>query len=155
MPIARCAFVRSCTSSAVAAREYYDFLNGMVVEEPDWGALHPKEWAAACAETRCIELGVRGASAFLRGRIEAIRNEHGGRTVLLGGPPCQSYSVIGRSRTAGNHNYDADADDRQSLYEQYVMVLARLRPRRCRHGERQGDALRSEKRQADLSRDHA
>ena len=75
-----------------------------------------------------MELGTRGANAFLRGRIEAIRNEHGGRTVLLGGPPCQSYSVIGRSRNAGNHNYDADADDRQSLYEQYVKVLAGLRP---------------------------
>lgn len=109
-------------------REYYDFLNGVVTEEPDWGDLHPDEWAAACDETRCMELGTRGASAFLQRRIEAIREEHGGRTVLLGGPPCQSYSVIGRSRNAGNHKYNADEDDRQSLYEQYVTVLARLRP---------------------------
>ena len=109
-------------------REYYDFLNGVVDEEPDWGDLHPNEWAVACDETRCMELGTRDASAFLRGRIEAIQEEHGGRTVLLGGPPCQSYSVIGRSRNAGNHKYNADEDDRQSLYEQYVTVLARLRP---------------------------
>ena len=109
-------------------REYYDFLNGVVTEEPDWGDLHPNEWAAACDETRCMELGTRDASAFLRRRIEAIREEHGERTVLLGGPPCQSYSVIGRSRNAGNHKYNADEDDRQSLYEQYVTVLARLRP---------------------------
>ena len=108
--------------------EYYDFLNGVVTGEPDWEALHPHEWAAACNETRCMELGTRDASAFLRTRIEAIRDEHGGRTVLLGGPPCQSYSVIGRSRNAGNHQYKADEDDRQSLYEQYVQVLARLRP---------------------------
>ena len=109
-------------------REYYDFLNGVVDEEPDWGDLHPNEWAVACDETRCMELGTRDASAFLRRRIEAIQEEHGGRTVLLGGPPCQSYSVIGRSRNAGNHKYNADEDDRQSLYEQYVTVLARLRP---------------------------
>ena len=109
-------------------REYYDFLNGVVTEEPDWGELHPNEWAVACDETRRMELGTRDASAFLRRRIEAIREEHGGRTVLLGGPPCQSYSVIGRSRNAGNHKYNADEDDRQSLYEQYVTVLARLRP---------------------------
>ena len=109
-------------------REYYDFLNGVVTEEPDWGRLHPTEWAAACDETRCMELGTRGASAFLRRRIEAIREEHSGRTVLLGGPPCQSYSVIGRSRNARNHEYNADEDDRQSLYEQYVTVLTRLRP---------------------------
>ena len=108
--------------------EYYDFLNGVVAGEPDWGALHPNEWAAACDETRCMELGTHGAGAFLRRRIEAILDEHGGRTVLLGGPPCQSYSVIGRSRNAGNHQYNADEDDRQSLYEQYVKILARLRP---------------------------
>lgn len=108
--------------------EYYDFLNGAVTVEPDWGTLHPNEWAAACDETRCMELGTRGASAFVRRRIEAIWNQHGGRTVLLGGPPCQSYSVIGRSRHAGNHKYNADEDNRLSLYEQYVKVLARLRP---------------------------
>ena len=108
--------------------EYYDFLNGVVAEEPDWGVRYPNEWAEACDETRCMELGTRTASAFLRKRIEAIRSEHGGRTVLLGGPPCQSYSVIGRSRNAGNHQYNADEDDRWSLYKQYVKVLARLRP---------------------------
>ena len=120
------AFLRKFSSRF--PREYYDFLNGMFTEEPDWGRLHPNEWAAACDETRCMELGTRDASVFLRRRIEAIRKGHGGRTVLLGGPPCQSYSVIGRSRNAGNQGYSADKDDRQSLYEQYVKVLARLRP---------------------------
>ena len=108
--------------------EYYEFLNGAMTEEPDWGTLHPNQWAAACDETQCMELGTSGASAFLRSRVEAIRGEHGGRTVLLGGPPCQSYSIIGRSRNAGNHKYNADEDGRQSLYEQYVKVLAQLRP---------------------------
>ena len=120
------AFLRKFGSRFPSA--YYNFLNGVVAGEPDWGGLHPNEWAAACDETRCMELGTHGASAFLRRRIDAILDEHSGRTVLLGGPPCQSYSVIGRSRNAGNHQYNADEDDRQSLYEQYVKVLARLRP---------------------------
>ena len=108
--------------------EYYDFLNGGLAEEPDWASLYPGQWAAACNETRCMELGTPFASAFLRERIAAIREQHGGRTVLLGGPPCQSYSVIGRSRNAGNDKYDADQDHRLSLYEQYVQVLDQLRP---------------------------
>ena len=108
--------------------QYYDFLNGVVPEEPDWAKLYPRRWAAACDETRCLELGTYEASVFLRDRIEQIRSEHGGRTVLLGGPPCQAYSVIGRSRNAGNARYNADEDDRQSLYEQYVHVLWQLRP---------------------------
>ena len=108
--------------------EYYDFLNGAVPEEPDWAKRYPKRWAAACDETKCLELGTSEASVFLRGRIEQIRSEHGGRTVLLGGPPCQAYSVIGRSRNAGNAEYNADEDHRQSLYEQYVRVVRELRP---------------------------
>ena len=108
--------------------EYYDFLNGVVPEEPDWAKLYPGRWAAACDETRCLELGSYEASVFLRRRIAQIRAEHGGRTVLLGGPPCQAYSVIGRSRNAGNARYNAAKDDRQLLYEQYVDVLRRLQP---------------------------
>ena len=108
--------------------EYYDFLNGRLSEEPDWASLYPRHWSAACDETRCMELGTPIASAFLRERIAAIREQHDGRTVLLGGPPCQTYSVIGRSRNAGNDKYDADRDDRESLYEQYARVLEQLRP---------------------------
>ena len=119
------AFLRSFGTGFPA--EYYDFLNG-VKDEPDWAKLYPKHWASACDETRCLELGTSDANEFLQNRVEKIRTEHGGRTVLLGGPPCQSYSVVGRSRNAGKVGYSADEDDRQSLYEQYVQVLAQLGP---------------------------
>lgn len=108
--------------------EYYDFLNGIVSEEPAWAQLYPKQWAAASAETKCLELGTPAASAFVLPRIKEIRQRHGGRTVLLGGPPCQSYSVIGRSRNVGNKKYDPDDDRRQLLYKEYVQVLDRLCP---------------------------
>ena len=120
------AFLRRFTKGFPS--EYYDYLNGVVPEEPDWARLYPKRWAAACDETRCLELGTYEASVFLRDRITQIQSEHGERTVLVGGPPCQAYSVIGRSRNAGNAEYNADEDDRQSLYEQYVHVLWQLRP---------------------------
>ena len=107
--------------------EYYDFLNG-VTEEPDWAKLYPKHWASACDETRCLELGTPDADEFLHRRIEQIRAEHRGRTVLLGGPPCQSYSIAGRSRNAGNSEYRPEKDHRQSLYEHYAKVLQKLRP---------------------------
>lgn len=108
--------------------EYYDFLNGVTVGEPDWERLHPARWAAACDETRCMELGTREANVFVHRRLGRLREEHGGRTVLLGGPPCQVYSVAGRSRNAGKVGYNADEDDRLLLYEHYVRALWRLRP---------------------------
>ena len=108
--------------------EYHDFLNGHTDGEPDWSELYPRHWSEAVDETRCLELGRFDASMFLRDRIELIRAEHGGRTVLLGGPPCQSYSVAGRARNVGNASYDPESDDRQSLYKEYVDVLRQLRP---------------------------
>ena len=108
--------------------QYYDYLNGAVDAEPDWATLYPREWTSACDETKCMELGAPEANEWVRRRIKRLRRDHGGRTVLLGGPPCQSYSVIGRSRNAGNDNYDADKDDRWVLYEQYARVLHQLRP---------------------------
>ncbi len=108
--------------------EYHDFLNGVLSREPDWANLYPREWQEACDETRCLKLGTPEANSFVRERIGRIRAKYGDRTVLLGGPPCQSYSVAGRSRNAGNADYDAATDERQSLYREYVDVLACLQP---------------------------
>ena len=108
--------------------EYYDFLNQAVAEEPDWATLYPREWQKACDETQRLKLGTSDASALVQERIQGIRKDHGNRTVLLGGPPCQPYSVAGRSRNAGNAAYDADKDPRLSLYQKYAEVLAQLQP---------------------------
>ena len=108
--------------------QYYDFLNGKTDGEPNWAELYPHHWSEACHETKRMELGRKPTSDFLRKTIEGLRTEHSGRTVLIGGPPCQSYSVVGRSRNAGNDWYDPDDDDRQSLYQEYVKVLRQLRP---------------------------
>ena len=108
--------------------QYYEFLNGHTDGEPDWSALYPQEWSEACDETRCLELGKPDAGEFLSKRIDRLRDEHDGRTVLLGGPPCQSYSLVGRSRNVGNESYNPDTDARQSLYQEFVDVLGHLQP---------------------------
>jgi DNA (cytosine-5)-methyltransferase 1 len=48
--------------------------------------------------------------------------------VLIGGPPCQAYSVVGRSRNRGEDNYVAEEDHRHFLYEEYLHVIAEFRP---------------------------
>jgi len=48
--------------------------------------------------------------------------------VLIGGPPCQPYSIIGRSRNVGNPKYSKGEDKRQTLYIEYLQVLADHRP---------------------------
>ena len=44
--------------------------------------------------------------------------------VLLGGPPCQAYSLVGRSRDPDR----MEDDERQFLYQHYLDVLADLQP---------------------------
>lgn len=108
--------------------EYYKFLNGDLTEEPDWSKLYEQEWKEACSDTLCLKLGTVEAATVVRRRIGQIRTIHGDRTVLLGGPPCQPYSVVGRARNVGNDKYDAEKDERQSLYKEYAKVLAELQP---------------------------
>jgi DNA (cytosine-5)-methyltransferase 1 len=48
--------------------------------------------------------------------------------VLIGGPPCQAYSIAGRSRNQGNPDYDPAKDVRQHLYVEYLQILAEHRP---------------------------
>ncbi len=107
--------------------EYYRFLNGES-PEPNWKELDTDKWRKAVNETRCLELGTAEAHDFLEERIEEIRGKWGDRTILLGGPPCQAYSVVGRVRNKGEPTYDIRKDSRYKLYEEYIEVLARLQP---------------------------
>ena len=107
--------------------EYYEFLNG-TISEPNWPHLYPEEWRAALEETRCLELGKSETTAFLKQKIKELRDEYGDRTVLIGGPPCQAYSIVGRARSAGIADYIPHKDERHFLYQKYVEVVATLRP---------------------------
>ena len=44
--------------------------------------------------------------------------------VLIGGPPCQAYSIAGRSRNRGVTDYEAETDRRHFLYREYLKILA-------------------------------
>ena len=46
--------------------------------------------------------------------------------VLIGGPPCQAYSLIGRARMKKNENFAID--ERHKLYENYLHILAKFKP---------------------------
>lgn len=48
--------------------------------------------------------------------------------VLIGGPPCQAYSVVGRARNKGEEDYVAEKDQRHFLYREYLHVIAKFRP---------------------------
>ena len=48
--------------------------------------------------------------------------------VLIGGPPCQAYSVVGRARNMGKDDYVAENDHRHFLYREYLNVISEFQP---------------------------
>lgn len=108
--------------------EYYDFLNRNIVDEPIWNQIYPKQWQEACAEAKCMELGKSETTDFITNKINEIKQVFGKDTIVIGGPPCQAYSLVGRARNAGNADYVPQEDHRHFLYKEYVAVLNKLEP---------------------------
>ena len=48
--------------------------------------------------------------------------------ILIGGPPCQAYSLVGRARNRGKENYVAEKDPRHYLYKEYLRIIHRYKP---------------------------
>ncbi len=93
--------------------------------ETNWESLtsqFPAEAAKAEAEARRVELGPCTAQS-----TRSLINQSIGKTdawVLIGGPPCQAYSIAGRSRNKGIADYKPELDRRQTLYVEYLQVVA-------------------------------
>lgn len=107
--------------------EYYSWISGKH-DCPDWKKLYPREWNAAENEAVCAELGKAETAALLSERISETNRTAGDRTLLIGGPPCQAYSLAGRSRNAGIEDYRPKDDERNFLYREYCRVLNELSP---------------------------
>lgn len=108
-------------------QKYYDALNSGH-HFPDWSELYPTEWGLAESETRQMVLGAPGVFEHLATQIDVLRDHAHGDTILIGGPPCQAYSIVGRSRNRGTIGYVPEHDHRHFLYREYVRILDRLRP---------------------------
>ncbi|EON93164.1 C-5 cytosine-specific DNA methylase [Marinobacter lipolyticus SM19] len=61
-------------------------------------------------------------------RIKAVKQQHRGPWVVIGGPPCQAYSVVGRARNRGVEGYQPENDPRHFLYKEYLKVLREVEP---------------------------
>jgi DNA (cytosine-5)-methyltransferase 1 len=104
-----------------APDKYYAVLRGDATVEELYKAF-PTEAAAANREAWNATLG-EVARKELNERIGAALGGSD-RWVLIGGPPCQAYSLAGRSRNAGIKTYRAEDDRRQYLYVEYLQVIA-------------------------------
>jgi DNA (cytosine-5)-methyltransferase 1 len=105
----------------VVPDEYYEHLQGKRTRASLFDAF-PE--AAAIARSRAwhAELGKTPADEVRR-RIETVVGDEK-VWVLCGGPPCQAYSIVGRSRSGGINL----KDQRLYLYREYLKILAAHQP---------------------------
>ena len=105
---------------------FIDFHAGLT-PEPDWAEVDAAAWKQATGEAQCLELGTEPAAAAIDRAIVALRRDFDD-TILIGGPPCQAYSLVGRARSKGKVGYVPEEDARHYLFREYIRVLDRLRP---------------------------
>lgn len=70
-------------------------------------------------------------SSEIRKRLSPYLEDEGklpDNLVLIGGPPCQAYSHVGRARNRGNTEYRPEEDHRHFLYLEYLHVISEFRP---------------------------
>ncbi len=121
------AFLREYrTRNGRLPTEFIDFHAGKT-ELPDWEAIDPKAWENARNEAFAVELGTPEATPIIDKAVERIRKRFD-ETVLIGGPPCQAYSLVGRARSRGKAEYVPEKDERHFLFREYIRVMRKLRP---------------------------
>lgn len=106
-------------------KHYYSYIRGEI-DETAFRRVPAVAAAFAHAETeaRCLELGQsdeRGIDSEIRAALQGQET-----WVLIGGPPCQAYSLAGRSRRANDKTFHKD--EKHFLYQEYLRIIRVHRP---------------------------
>jgi DNA (cytosine-5)-methyltransferase 1 len=100
------------------------------------GAVEHDEVAAKTLERNFVRLQPDAPPVILRGsggdltEIEnVLTSEIGPPDILVGGPPCQGFSCVGRSRINGLRKGGFRADPRNKLYKHFLELAMHWKPR--------------------------
>jgi DNA (cytosine-5)-methyltransferase 1 len=106
-----------------APQDYYEYVKGNLTRD-ELFTRHPVQAKAARDEAWLGELGNESTpNKIVDQRIRIALNGED-EWVLIGGPPCQAYSLVGRSRIRGKSRRKYNKDPRHFLYLEYLRILA-------------------------------
>lgn len=107
--------------------EYYDYMRGRMDHDELLSiSKFSRNRRRAEEETWCLELCEANHEQVKRRVRDTL-----GKTpqwVLIGGPPCQAYSVVGRSRMRSNHPRRFAQDERHFFYKEYLRIIIDHQP---------------------------
>lgn len=121
------SFFRKIKYKEGALDDYYSYVRGDI-DRDELFAKHLSESEEATQETLEAPRALGEDNKLIHERIKSLISDHDGPKVVIGGPPCQAYSLAGRSRNAGKKDYKAENDNRHFLYFEYLKVLAIAQP---------------------------
>ncbi len=105
---------------------YYRFCNGESETPYDDKTL--TAWEEAEKEARQITLGSEAGNLELNSILDQGKLDAKKPWILIGGPPCQAYSLVGRSRNQGKIDYCPESDHRHYLYREYLRIIQQYQP---------------------------
>lgn len=106
---------------------YYEHIRGNISRDALFDHPHIAEAGReALEEARNFELGKDDPDDLDR-RIQSALNG-ANDWVLIGGPPCQAYSVAGRARRARESLEKFESDEKHFLYREYLRIIRKHKP---------------------------
>jgi DNA (cytosine-5)-methyltransferase 1 len=122
------AFYRKIKDFKEGLASYNEYLSGSITRQQLFSR-YPKQAEEAEVETLYGPKALGDDNEVIHERIAELVKLHGNcPKVVIGGPPCQAYSLAGRSRNAGIKDYKAEDDHRNFLYREYLKVLSIAQP---------------------------
>ncbi len=121
------SFFRKIKDNPIAREDYYSYVQGKLKRDTLFSK-YPEQSKAAQEETLKEPKALGEDNKLIHKRIRELISNHRGPKVVIGGPPCQAYSLAGRSRNSGIKNYKAEKDNRNFLYMEYLKVISLAQP---------------------------
>ena len=128
-------------------QDYYDFVRRKITLEK-LKESYSELWKNAESRVLNAELGNKKHDKLINERLDEILKDQD-EFILIGGPPCQAYSLAGRSRRLGTGFIKSDneetednlrqrkeensklfyEDKRHKLFEEYIKIINRYNPK--------------------------
>lgn len=109
--------------------DYYNYLQGKISKE-ELFSKYPKQYNAANKRAIKATLGSKDDEFIVKRISENLSSYKGKPWVLIGGPPCQAFSNIGRARRQANGKGREiqENDTRNFLYKEYLKIISKFQP---------------------------
>lgn len=98
---------------------YYDYISGKISREKFYKSI-PEQELNTVINTEISDSSIKNIFKSIESNLKKCNGE---LDLIVGGPPCQAYSLIGR------HGIDFESDPRLKLYVQYGKFLMEFKPK--------------------------